>query len=315
MNIFKYLRYLLIDQYIFGVAEGGDGGGPDPSVTDGGGGVSGGDGGAGSNPFAKLPETWRGDLVTAAGFEGDDAAPLSNMLERVGDLKGLLGNYKSMTDKIRSGEISSGLPENPTDEQLSAYREANGVPTEPKGYTVPEGVELTEYETEIFNEVFGASHNHNLSDAAVQDQIRSYKAAQERVQERQLQQDGVDAQQGVQVLKEAWGPEYQTNINMVEGFLTQLPESVRDSFKGARMADGRGVLNSPEVMQFLSDTARKINPAGAVVPNSNNPVQSVNDEIKKIENMMREKPQEYWADKDMQNRLQQLYTAQEGLRQ
>lgn len=77
------------------------------------------------------------------------------------------------------------------------------------------------------------------------------------------------------------------------------------------MADGKGMLNSPEVMVFLADLARKVNPGGTVVPNSDNPIQSIKDEIATLEARMSE--DDWHKDTDANNRLEALYEAEEQM--
>lgn len=264
--------------------------------------------------FDSVPETWRQDWVAKAGYEGEDATSVANMLERVADPATLLKNYKEAQDRIRKGEISNGLPENATDEQIAAYREANGIPPEPSAYQLQleQGFELSDTQKEIFDSVFEQAHSGNVPNEVMSQMTNSFLKAQAKIIERQQQQDGIDAQQAAQVLKENWQGDYQTNINMIDGLLNQLPENVRDAFKGARMEDGRGVLNSPEIAQFLVDLARKANPAGAVVPNANNPVQAIEDEIAQLESRMG--TPEWYKDVAANKRLEQLYEAQERMK-
>ena len=75
------------------------------------------------------PEDWRQQLA------GDDEKRL-NVLNRVKDFGSLADNYFNAQDKIRSGEISTGLPDDPTPEQLSAYREANNIPATAEDYNL-----------------------------------------------------------------------------------------------------------------------------------------------------------------------------------
>ena len=65
-------------------------------------------------------------------------------------------------------------------------------------------------------------------------------------------------------------------------------------------------------MVFFADIARKLNPAGTVVPNSNNPTQAISDEIAKLEGRMGE--DEWYKDQESQTRLQELYTAREAMK-
>jgi len=265
------------------------------------------------NFFGSTPETWRQDLTSYAGFEGDDATAFSNVLERVPDVKTFAQNYKNLQDKVRSGEMQF-LPENPSDEQLAAYREYNGVPADPKSYDLGEIKLQDEGDGSLFSSVFEAAHSGNVSNDAMKGIAQAFTEAQAKQAERYEQQDSVDSQQAMTELKERWGGDYQTNVNMVDSLLSGMPAEVKDKFTGGRLADGRAILNDPAVSIFLADLARKVNPGSAVVPGSNNPLQTISDEISKIEETLRSDPDRYWKDNGMQQRYEQLLDAREKMK-
>ena len=270
-----------------------------------------------SNYFQSMPEdtNWRTDLVSLAGFEGEEATKRTGQLERVLDIGSLTKNYFNAQDRIRTGEISSGLPDNPSDEQLSEWRVANNVPATPDAYDVAleDGLVMGDDDLRILEGVNQVAHALNVPSDTMSALANAMMKGRELEEESLGQQDGVQTQQAVQQLKTAWGQDFQTNINVVEGLIAQLPESIRDEFKQARLPDGRAVFNSPEMMVFFADTARKLNPAATVVPNSNNPTQAISDEIEKLESRMGD--DEWFRDAAAQTRLQELYTAREAMKQ
>ena len=264
------------------------------------------------NYFNTTPDTWRTDLISQAGFEGDDAAKRLGQLERMPDLKTLTKSFFDAQDKIRKGEISSGLPENPTEEQLNEWRTANGVPVEPNyELTLGDGLELAPEDQEIFNEVFQSAHAGNVNTDTMNQMTTAYLKGRQALEEKMTAQDGIDSQQGKEVLKTAWKGDYETNLNMINGLFNQMPEAVRDEFLGSRMANGKGMMNSPEVLEFFAQISRKVNPAGTVVPNANNPVQAIDDEIKKLEERMGSP--EWYKDQGAQKRYQDLITAKQNM--
>jgi len=267
-----------------------------------------------ANYFSSQPDTWRTDLLSNAGFEGEEAEKRAGQLERVMDIKTLTKNYFEAQDKIRKGELSNGLPENPTDEQVAEWREANGVPEAPDKYelALDEGLVLGEEDTRIMEGVTKVAHKNNIPASAMSELTNAMLAGREAEAEAMEAQDGVDTQTTVRQLKDAWKGDYQTNTNMVQGLISQLPESIRDDFLGARLADGKALFNSPEAMVFFADLARKVNPAGTVVPNSANPSQAVSDEIGKLEGRMTDPS--WFKDKEAQNRLQELYRARDAMK-
>lgn len=253
-------------------------------------------------------------MVTAAGFEGEAANKANGMLDRVIDEGTLLKNYVEAQEKIRTGLNAGGIPENATPEQMTEWRAANDVPDEAGGYqvTLDEGLVIGDNDQAILDDVYAAGHEGNVPNSVMSNMVNTFLAGREAEIDSIQQDDGIHKQQTDAKLKEAWGQDHTTNINLIRGMFNGMPETMRDDFMGARMPDGRAVFNSPEAMVFFGDIARKLNPAGTVVPNSANPTQAVDDEIKSLEGRMGE---EGWhKDIDAQNRLQALYSAQDQMR-
>jgi len=305
-----------------GGAEGsaGDGGGAGDGAGDGAAGGAGeagqgGEGGGESTPFFKsMPEDWRHQVVRATGVEeGEDFDKRVKQLERVSDMGALGKNYFEAQDRIRKGEISNGLPENATDEQMADFRAAQGIPTDHEGYEMhlDEGLVLGDEDNRILNDVFQVAHEHNISNEAMSDITNAMLESRAVEAEAIIAQDGVDQQQTGTTLKESWGGDFDANVNLVAGLVTQLPETIREQFASARLPDGKALFNSPEMMVAMADWARKINPSATVVPNSNNPMQTMNDEIQALENKMGE---DGWhKDQAAQARYQELITARENM--
>lgn len=265
--------------------------------------------------FGTAPEDWRSQMLSKAGYqEGDDFDKALKQLERVSDM-GVLGkNYLEAQAKIRAGEISNGLPENPTDDQMADYREAHGIPQTPEEYqlTLEDGLELGEGDEEVMKDVYQIAHANNVSPQVISDITNSMLKHEQAKVDARISQDGIDTQMSEKQLKEAWAGDFTTNLNMVKGLVNQLPATIKEQFESARMPDGKAVFNSPEMMVAMADWARKINPAATVVPNSNNPMQTMNDEISKLEGMMG--TPEWYKDIESQNRYQSLIEAREQMK-
>jgi len=260
-----------------------------------------------------LPQDWRTELVSAAFQDEEGKKRAQSMLDRVPDMRTLAKNYVEAQEKIRKGEISNGLPENPTEEQIAAYREAHGIPKSPEDYKIEPGNGLTmgEDDQRIMQQVAAVAHKHNIPESALNDMTSAMLQAREAEYEAIQNQDGLDTQQAERQLKEVWGADHTRNLNAVLGMVRTLPDSVREDFENARLANGRALFNSPEFMTWLADMAYKANPAATVVPGSNNPVQSINDEIKALEKRMG--TPEWYKDEDAQKRYQDLIDARERM--
>jgi len=294
-----------------GGAGDGDSGGSGGDSGAGGSGDGGGDGGDGgvTGYFEKLPDDWRSQLA------GEDTKRLGQ-LERVSDMPTFVDNYFSAQDRIRKGELSNGLPENPTDQQMSDWRGANDVPATAEEYkpVLPDGLVLGEADTRISQEVHKAAHAHNLSNGAMSDLTVAMLKGREIEQQALGTADSDQQMQGTMQLKDAWGGEFTKNLNATMGWFNTMPEAIRDSFMSARMGDGRLLMNSPEFLLWSAQQGFAVNPSATVVPNANNPVQAASDEIEKLEKRMSE--DDTWhKDTKAQTRLMELYDYRDSLKQ
>lgn len=253
-----------------------------------------------------MPPEWRNLL--AGGDEGK-----TGRLERYSDMPKVMDAFFSQQDVIRAGEVSNGLPENATDEQLANYRVANGIPEEATGYelNLEEGLVLGEEDTKIMEGIYSVAHAGNVSTDVVSAMTTALLKGRQVESEAIATEDNLVQHRTTQTLKEAWGGDYTTNINMVDGLLNQIPGEVKELFETSRLANGQYVLGSPEMMVFLADVARKLDPAGVVVPNGGNQPQAIADEIADIESKMG--TDEYFKDNKMQARYRDLITAREAM--
>lgn len=296
-----------------GAGSGGDAGDPGQEPGAGGGEPADPGAGGGGEPtpgyFQTVPDDWRSQIA------GGDEKRLGQ-LERYSTLDDVFKAGFEAQDRIRKGEISNGLPDNPTDEQSAAWREANGVPAEVGGYelSLDEGLVLGEDDNRIMEGVYEAAHNAGVSTDTMSQITNAMLKGREAEYQATLAQDGMDQQTTDRMLKDTWGGDFETNVNMVKGLVSsQFPDSIREALESARLADGKALFNSPEVMVAFADMARKINPAATVVPGANNPTQAIDDEIKTLEGRMGDK--EWFSDKDAQARYRSLIDARGRMNQ
>ena len=288
------------------VTEGGEGGGStEPVQTP----LTATDPAPATDPWTKtIPDDWREQLAA-----GDEKK--LNMLKRITDFDKFTESYFNAQDKIRAGEVSNGLPDNPTEEQIAAYREANGIPKSAEEYslTLEDGLVLGDLDEKVMGAVYEAAHKNNISNEAISDLTNAMLKGREYEAQALIKQDGLDVQQSKTMLRQTWGQDYETNIGLVQGILKGLPDSVRDQFANARLSDGTAVFNSPEMMNFFAEAARAINPAATVVPAGNgNPMQAITGRIEQLEGMMGEP--NWHKNASAQKELLDLYTARDKMK-
>lgn len=254
-----------------------------------------------------FPEDWRDKLA------GDDPK-FRKQLERYASPGALAKAHRELQAKVSSGELrgSNKLPEKPTDEELSAWRKENGVPDKPADYIndLPSGIVLGEDDKPRVDSFIKQMHELNAPKGLVQSAIEwNQKQIEEDMQQRYERnanlQDSTEEE-----LRAEWGGEYKRNINLVSGLIATLPESARDVFTGALSPDGTAIFNNPEVVRWMVDMARKVNPVGTVVPGATN-ISAVDNEIETIEKTMRDNRAAYNKDTKMQERYLQLLEAKE----
>lgn len=255
------------------------------------------------------PDDWRQQIA------GEDEKRLKQ-LERFTDFDAFTKSAFNAQDKIRSGEISSGLPENPSDEQLAAYREANGIPNTAEDYalSLDDGLVLGEMDERIMEGIYKVAHENNVSNDVVSQLTNAMLKGRDHEQQALINQDGLDKQTADRQLREAWGSDFEMNTGLVKNLINGLPETVRNDFANARLADGTAVFNSPAMMNFFAEAMRAMNPAATVVPAGNgNPTQAIESRISELESKMG--TPEWYKDTAGQQELQQLYTAKEQMSQ
>tara|TARA_R110000850_G_scaffold269167_2_gene401016 strand:- start:11742 stop:12674 length:933 start_codon:yes stop_codon:yes gene_type:complete len=259
-------------------------------------------------PAPVMPNDWRNQMA------GEDEKTLK-LLERYKTPGDAANALREAQQKIREG-VADKLPENATDEQLAVYREQNGIPADASGYeiTLSDGLVIGADDKPMVDTVLAAMHGANAPPESVNAAVNAYYTMQEQAYNDREVKDNADQSSTVAALKESWGNDYQANQNAVASLLNTVPEAVREELQSARMPNGDAIFNSPEVMEWMASVSRKTNPAATVMPNSNNPIKGMNDEIQHIEKLMKTNNAEYWGDSKMQDRYRELLGAQEASR-
>lgn len=256
----------------------------------------------------KFPEDWRDQLA------GDDAK-YRKQLERYASPNALAKAHRELQAKVSSGELKNNkLPDAPTAEELAAWRKDNNVPDKASDYIndLPSGVVLGEGDKARVDSFLEAMHGRNVSKDVVQAAIEWNQQQVETEMQDRYNRNADLQEQTESDLRSEWGPEYKRNINLVGGLISQLPESAREAFGAATAPDGTAIFNNADVVRWLVDMARQVNPVGTVVPGATN-ISAIDDELTKIETVMRNDRATYNKDSKMQARYLQLLEAKERI--
>lgn len=240
------------------------------------------------------PQNWPDDWREK--YAGADEKKLKQ-LQRYASPQAALDALFSAQQKIRSGEMKSALPENPTPEELTKWRAENGIPESPDKYelNLPSGLVLGDDDKPVVDDFLKAAHEANMHPAQVAKALDWYFSKQEEVQRAQDEFDAETRAAGENALRAEFGGEYKANMQAVRDLLAGAPEGIKEQLLGGRLADGTPVGNSPDVIRWLVGIAREINPAATVVPGSGaNAMQAMESELADIEKMMGDYNSDYW---------------------
>jgi len=236
-------------------------------------------------------------------------------LSRYSSEKDVVDALITAQNKINSGGLKAPLPENPTPEEVAAWRAENGIPLTAKDYGIklPDGVDTAQAE-----EFLATAHELNMSPAQAEKLIGWKAAADQKFAEQRAEQDREAQAAGTEELRQDWGSEYKLNINLVTGLLDGAPQGVKEQIMGGRLADGTLIGNSPNVLRWLSSLAREVNPTATVVPGSGvNASQAIESEMQGMQKLMGDKNSEYWKGpkaEAMQKRFRELASVQSKIK-
>lgn len=253
---------------------------------------------------AAVNNDWRGDIA------GDDDK-FKSKLDRFTDPAAFGTAYREAEQKIRAGDLGPTKPgDDASDEDVAAYRTEIGVPLEAKGYleNLPEGLVVGEDDQELMLDFMGAIHDLNAPPEFAHRAVEWYNNLEERMQDARYEQDTELSRTTTDELRDAWGQDYRTNINLINGLLkASFGEEASDALTNGRFSDGVGFFNNVNVMKGFAEIARKVNPTAPLIPNDMKQMQALEDEIAEIEGRMSTDRAAYNKDDKAQARLRELY--------
>lgn len=263
---------------------------------------------AGDNTTTTNEPSWRDRLAG-----GDEK--FRKQLDRFGAEADFGKAYREM-EKLKAN-IKKPLPENPTPEQLAAYRKDNSIPETPDGYEkalkLPEGVIIGEADKPIVAEFLKTVHGKNWTQEAVNDALGWYYSTQDAQQIQLKEAERLARQETITDLQSEWGPEYKASHGMIKSWLERQPDKVGDMLGGARDDNGRALLNNSTFVKWLNNHIRETDPSATILHDAAASGISVKERIEAIQKVIGDDPHRYYKTEEglrMQEELGRLLQAQ-----
>jgi hypothetical protein len=260
------------------------------------------------------PDDWR-DVMSG----GDDK--IKSLLTRYTSPAAAAKAFRDLrvaydTRETKKPQEDTDLPENPTDEQLSAYRKAKGVPETPDDYEfeVPEGKDLSDADVQIMNDFAAAMHERNMPADVVRNISGWFLEYEEAVQQQKAEAAYNSRIQTEEKLRAEWGPDYRANVNLMSNILQEHLGSAAGDFLSTPLLDGSRIGDNEGFIRLMADLARKV--GGSTADLYTTDVQTtgkgLEDRKSELMKMMNDPdPQvrkKYWG-QDVQSELQRIQTA------
>ena len=248
---------------------------------------------------------------------GDDK--LLKFTGKYTDLKALIADAKKSKDSLLQRSASK-LPDNPSDEEVAAYRKEQGIPDKPEGYleTLPKGLVVGDDDRPAIDEFVKSMHAVNAPKGAVDAALSTYYKLVEEQQSAEVDRINTAKDEGDDTLHAEWGADYKRNINAVNALIETMPVAVASALTEGVDSTGLPLANNPAVVQWLAGLALEQNPLNTVVPGQGaNQASAVADEIAKLETMMGDQQGAYWKGPEAakhQARFLELVTASEKMK-
>jgi|GEM_PF-809067 len=237
---------------------------------------------------ADWPDDWRDKMA------GDDKK-LRKRLDRFSDPSKILQFALSAEQKVSKAEKQE-FPEKGTDEEKAAWREANGVPADAKGYLeeLPDGLVIGDDDKERVESFTAFAHEINAPKQFVQQAIAwryrdlEEQAAAQKEKDAEYQEETEDA------LRPKYGDDYRRNMTDLKAWLQTMPEEQATAIQSARLPDRRPLFSDPVIVEWWVDQMRQVNPLIRTVSGKGDPAVQIADELSQLEAMMGDKTSEYW---------------------
>lgn len=265
----------------------------------------------------KEEKDWRESFISRALKGQEDKIPASKLERRKEALRKELLRYKSSEDymlaglaareKLRSGEYRKAkLPEDATEEEVSAWRKDLGIPEKPEAYEIPKvaGHKWTEEDDPFLESFKGVAHGANYTQQQMDAAAKWYASTMAEMQDQYMQatatMDREDREQTRDALRAELGNEmFKPSLILMERLLKDdevMTGSLGEKLMSARYQDENGqsrrLIVNPDMARLLINLARDTYGEASMI--SGDARTTMNSRKAEIEKIMNENITEYY---------------------
>jgi hypothetical protein len=240
--------------------------------------------------------------------------------------KNILGRYASpkavgealvaAQKKISSYKPSVELPQNPTEEDIKNYRKAYNIPEDPKGYDLKldNGLVIGNEDMPVIEKFLERAHSRHAKPNEIKAVLQDYFEVQQAQNQEMINRFEEQRVKAEDELRAEWGNGYRQNANIINNFVENKFGDQAPNILNAVLADGTLLKNNPAVVRQLLNLAQDVDPVATIGRSSSYDAESIDSEIAKIEQVMHKSPKEYFTDKSMVKKYEELVTVREKLK-
>lgn len=226
---------------------------------------------------------------------------------------------KKMQDMRKQiSKMPPSLSEGASEEEIAAYRKKVGLPETPdgyeKGFKLPEGTVIGEADKPLIGDFLTVAHSKNWNQDTVNEAVNWYYRTQQSTETMRAEQEKKDVGEAKSAYREEWGPDYDINRNMVNAWFSRQPDGVGDMLKNARGSDGKLLVNTPAFGKWLASYIRENEPSASVIQDAETSGQSIEQQMREIQDVIRDTPEKYQKDKRMQEKFARLSLAKRKMK-
>lgn len=200
---------------------------------------------------------------------------------------------------LRSGKIEKGVPKDATPEQVSEWRQANGIPEKVEAYfeKLPNGLVIGDDDMPVFVDFAQSLHGVNAKPEHIHAAVEWYNGHMQSVAEQRAVQDVNFQDEAKVALKAQYGGSYEKNLNIANNHIANMfGEEQVALLQQARAPDGRKLFDIPEVVHGFLKAGLEIDPSATVAPSGGGGVGAIDGEIAKLEERLKTDRAGFYAD-------------------